>query len=270
MEKIDYTEEYEKVKSKYDKYIRDKFDFKNDKIKYKYEHTYRVVDYAEHIARDLGLNEEDVFIAKVIALLHDFGRFEQITMYNNLVDSETMDHGDYAANVLFKENLIREFLEDSQYDIILKEGVLNHNKYEIKTKRLTEQQLLHAKIIRDADKTDSFYLYANKDMFKLSRFTKEELENSVLSDVVYEEFMDEKPILISDIETPLDSWMFKVAFVFGYNFVSGLKILKNEDYINMMKNKVEFKNEETINKIQNMYKLVENYVNYRILNDINF
>lgn len=270
MEEIDYIKEYNKIKNKFNKYVKAKYDLKNIQIKNRFNHTHRVVDYAEHIAKDLGLDDENVFIAKLMALLHDYGRFEQITIYDDQEDLKTMDHGDYAAKVLFEENLIREFFEDSQYDSILKEGVLNHNKYEIETKRLTEQQLLHAKIIRDADKTDSLYLKASKDTLKYASFTKEELENSLLSDSVYEDFMDEKPILLTDLKTPADMWMFGIAFVFGYNFVSGLKILKEEDYINIINDKIEFQNEETINKVQNMYILVENYINYRILNDINF
>ncbi len=270
MEEINYIEKYDEIKNKFNKYIKANYDFKNKQIKYKFEHTHRVVDYAEHIARDLDLDEENIFIAKLIALLHDFGRFEQLTVYNSLEDIHTMDHGDYAAKILFEDDLIKKFYDDPQYNSILKEGILNHNKYEIETKRLTEQQLMHAKIIRDADKTDSVYLYANKNMFEFSRFTKDELENSLLSDIVYEEFMDEKSLLLTDLITPADRWMFYIAFVFGYNFVSGLKILKEEDYINMIKNKIDFKNEETINKIQNMYILIENYINYRILNNINF
>ena len=61
-----------------------------------------------------------------------------------------------------------------------------------------------------------------------------------------------------------------IAFVFGYYYTSGLKVLKIEDYIEKIKNKVEFKNEETIAKVKNMFILVENYINYRIINDINF
>ncbi len=270
MEEINYIKKYEEIEEKFNKYIKENYDFKIDKIKYKFEHTHRVVEYSEYIARELNLDEENVFIAKVIALFHDLGRFEQIVKYNSFEDYKTMDHGKYAADILFKDDLMRKFLEDSQYDSIFKEAILNHNKYEIETKRLTEQQLLHTKIIRDADKTDAFNIRANKDVLKTSKFSKEELENSLLSDKVYEEFMDEKTVLNTDVKTPVDQWMSIIAFVFGYNFVSGLKIIVKEEFMNKIKNKVEFKNEDTINKIQNMYTLVENYINYRIINDINF
>ena len=270
MEKTNFIEKYERIEEEFNKFIKDKYDFRKPKIKHKFEHTHRVVEKAESIAKDMRLSEEDVFLAKVIALFHDLGRFEQIMEYDSFVDHKTMDHGAYGVKLLFEDGLIREYLEETVYDIIIREAVYNHNKYEIETQRLSEKELLHVKIIRDADKTDSFYLKAELDSLKYADFTKEELEQSLISEKVYEDFMDEKTILYEDVETPADVWFATIAFVFGYYYTSGLKVLKIEDYIEKIKNKVEFKNEETIAKVKNMFILVENYINYRIINDINF
>ena len=42
-------------------------------------HTYHVVENAKLIAEKLQLDEEDAKLAELIALLHDTGRFEEIT-----------------------------------------------------------------------------------------------------------------------------------------------------------------------------------------------
>lgn len=270
MEEINYIEKYEKIKKFFDKYLKSNYDFRKTKIKHKYEHTYRVVDIAEHIAKDLDLNAEDIFIAKIIALFHDFGRFEQIKIYDTFSDIKSIDHGKLSIDMLFKEGLIREVLDDIKYDNIIKEAILNHNKYEIETKRLSEQELMHVKIIRDADKTDALYIYATKDIFNSNEYNKEEIENSVISDQIYEDFMDEKTVLNTDMKTAGDKWMSGVAFVFGYYFTSGIKIVRDNNYINIIKERIEIKNEEEVNKINNMFILAENYINYRILNNINF
>ena len=261
-----FIEKYNITEDKFKKYLKDNYDFKNKKIQYKYEHIFRVVDNSEKIARDLKLDEEDVYIAKLVALFHDLGRFIQAENE----EYKNMDHGKIAIDLLFKENLIREFVDEIIYDNILKEAIYNHNKYEIESKRLLEQELLHVKIIRDADKTDTIYLFATENIFDIINVEKIDIENSLISENVYENFMDEKTVLYEDIETSGDKLMSRLAYIFGYYFTSCLKIIKEKDYINIIKSKVNFKNKKTINKINNMYILLDNYINYRINDDINF
>ena len=71
----------EKAKNVFQNYV-EKYDATNTRIAYKIGHTYRVVDLAERIARDLKLESEDVELAKMIGLLHDIGRFEQVRRYD--------------------------------------------------------------------------------------------------------------------------------------------------------------------------------------------
>ncbi len=54
------------------------FDTENEKNRLKIVHTYGVVKASEYIARDLNLSEENIYLVKLIALLHDIGRFKQI------------------------------------------------------------------------------------------------------------------------------------------------------------------------------------------------
>ena len=270
IEEINYIEKYNIIEKKFKKYLKSNYDMRKPKIKHKFEHTFRVVEFSEHIARDLNLDEENVYIAKLVALFHDIGRFRQIEDYDSYDDHKNIDHGKYGADLLFKENLIREFVDEIIYDNILKEAIYNHNKYDIESKRLLEQELLHIKIIRDADKTDAFYSLATNNMFKILSFTKEELENSLLSEKVYEDFMDEKTVLYTDIETPVDRLMSIIGYIFGYYFTSGLKIVQEKDYINIIRDKARFKKRDTINKIKNMFTLINNNMTYRIEDNINY
>ena len=56
-------------------YLKD-YDLENGSIKLKIKHTYEVVNKSEYIAKGLELDKENIELAKVIALLHDIGRFE--------------------------------------------------------------------------------------------------------------------------------------------------------------------------------------------------
>ena len=86
-----------------------KFDLNVNMIGYKFEHSYRVMKLSEDIAKSIGLKKDDVYLAALIGLLHDIGRFEQWTKYQTYSDSETFDHSSYAVKLLFDEGLIKEF-----------------------------------------------------------------------------------------------------------------------------------------------------------------
>ena len=145
----------EEAKEEFIKYTEN-FNTKDENIERKQQHSLRVMKIAEQIATNLKLNEEQIQLATLIGLLHDIGRFKQYTdigLENNL---EGFDHGDYGAKVLFEEGIIRKFIETNKYDEIIKKSIKNHNKFSIET-ALTQEELLFAKLIRDADKIDILY-----------------------------------------------------------------------------------------------------------------
>lgn len=255
--------DYKKAKEAFDNFIEN-YDKDNDKINLKYFHTFRVVDASIYIAEDLKLSDEDIELAKIIALLHDIGRFEQAKIYDNFADSETIDHAEYGANILFEDGMIRQFIQTDIYDSIIEKAIRNHNKYMIQD-GLSEKELLHAKIIRDADKLDIFKVIATRD-FKIidPNLDKEKMEYDVVSDKIYTVFMDKKSILRKERETLLDIWVFYIAFIFDLNFNSGLKYVKENDYINRLVDRIEYKNETTSEKMENIRIFSINYIEDKI------
>ncbi len=142
------------AKRVFDEYVND-FDKNNQKIVLKIEHTYRVMEAAKNVAISLNLTQDDIEIATLIGLLHDIGRFEQLKRYNCFIDSKTVDHALLGVQILFDDGLIDKFnIKQKDYQLIYK-AIFNHNKYEV-AKDLNEYELLHCKIIRDADKIDIF------------------------------------------------------------------------------------------------------------------
>lgn len=142
-------EEFEKYVSKYD--------LNDENIKLKYNHSLRVMELSEKYALTLGFNEEDVKLAKLIGLLHDFGRFEQLRVYNSYNDRETIDHADYSVEQLFDKGFIRNFTEKQEDYEIIKFAIKYHNKYHLPHVN-NERMMKHAKLIRDTDKIDILYL----------------------------------------------------------------------------------------------------------------
>ena len=111
----------ENAKKEFKKYVNT-YDSENPKIAKKIAHSYRVIEVADKIAKSLELSNEDVQLAKLIALLHDIGRFEQLKIYDTFSDKDSIDHADFGVDVLFKNNLIRNFIKENTFDNILSDN----------------------------------------------------------------------------------------------------------------------------------------------------
>ena len=255
--------DFELAQKVFKEFLKD-FDIEQDKVRLKIIHTYHVVDFAEYIAKDLKLSNEDIELAKLIGLLHDIGRFDQAKRYNDFRDMNTLDHAELGVKILFEENKIRDFIKDDKYDNIIYKAILNHNKLKIED-GLNEKELLHAKIIRDADKADNFRVKQEEKVeTMLYMESLEKIENGIITDKIYEDFMNNKIIKNEERVTPLDYWVSYIAFLYDFNFNSGLKYVMEQDYINRNIDKINYKNPETRKRMENVRQHALEYVNKRI------
>lgn len=255
--------DFEKAKVAFKEYLQD-YDSKYGKIELKIRHTYGVVKASEYITSKLLLNKEDIELAKLIALLHDIGRFEQIKQFDCFIDNKNIDHAELGNEILFEKNLIRNFIKDKQYDNIISKAILNHNKLAIED-NLNERELLHAKIIRDADKLDNFRVKSEENFENIiDNSNKEKLENSMISEKIFNDFMSSKVIISQDRKTYLDFWVSYIAFIFDFNFISGLEYIKEMDYINTIVNRLDYKNEDTKQKMEKIRKHAIQYIENKV------
>ena len=255
--------DFKHAMSAFKKYLEN-FDSQYGKIDLKIRHTYGVVKASEYIANKLNLNNEDIELAKLIALLHDIGRFEQIRQSDSFIDNKDMDHAILGNDILFKDNLIRNFIEDTKYDNIISKAILNHNKLYIED-GLNEKELLHAKIIRDADKTDNFRVKAEEDFENvIDNASKDILENDVISDNIFNDFMNSKIIVRGDRKTYMDFWVSYIAFIFDYNYKYGLEYIKEMNYINLIVDRLDYKNIDTKQKMELIRKHAIEFIDNNI------
>lgn len=247
----------ERAKKEFINYTN-RFDSENQNIAMKIGHSLRVMEISKKIAQNLGLQEERVQLATIIGLLHDIARFEQMEKYNTFHDADSIDHGDYGVEILNKD--IRKYIDTDKYDTIIKKAIKNHNKYAIED-GLNKDELLFSKIIRDADKTDIFY----EAVFMFWKGDENEIENGLISDFVYNNFMNCKLIKrTKENRSKIDSVIGVLAFIFDINLKSTLKILKKEDYINKIIDRFNFNNEETKEKIEEIRKVVNQYIEEKL------
>lgn len=240
------------------KYVK-KFDETESKIDLKKHHSIRVMKISNQIAKTLFKNEEQIELATLIGLLHDIARFEQYTRYRTFNDFESFDHGDYGVEILKRDNYIRKFIQTDKYDNIILKAIKNHNKFQIE-EGLTEEELIYSKLIRDADKLDIFYEVCT--LFWKDR--KNEIENSRISNNIEENFKGQKLIKKDKTINGVDRVILTMAFVFDLNYKESFKILKKEDYINRGLNQFNFKYNETKEKIEELEKIANEYIEEKI------
>ena len=245
-----------KAKEEFIKYT-EKYDLQIERIKGKQTHSLRVMEISKKIAEKLGLSQEEVEVATLIGLLHDIARFEQFTRYGTYKDIESFDHGDFGAEILKKD--LRKYIDTDKYDEIIIKAVKNHNKFAIK-EGLTEEELLQAQIIRDADKIDIFY----QSVEKFWEGKEDEVENSIISETVIQQIANCSQTKRQIEESPIDNVMRVIAFIFDINFKASFQILKQEDYINKILNRYNFKNEYTKQKVEEIKEMANGYIDRQI------
>ena len=228
-------------------------------------HTYNVVENAKTIAVNLHLSEEDIELAELIALLHDIGRFEELNFLSQF-DRVKFDHASYGCKMLFEDNLIRDFIDDNSYDDIIRIAIDNHSRLNIQN-GLNDRFLLHAKIIRDADKLDNFRVKKEEKIeaiFPGKVKSIEEMENSKISDKVYETIKNKKCVDIHDRVTILDYWLCVLAFIFDLNFKESYEIIKEKNYVNILIDRIKYKDEETKKRMEDIRNIMNEYINRKI------
>lgn len=228
-------------------------------------HTYHVMDNAKKIATELNLSEEDIFLAEVIGLLHDIGRFEEITFLKQF-DSVKFDHASYGVKMLFDDHLIRDFVEEDSYDEIIKKAISNHSRLSIE-EGLDDRTLLHSKIIRDADKLDNFRVKKEEQIqaiFPGRVKDKSDMEISLISDKVSEAIRNRKCVDIHDRTTVLDYWVCVLAFVFDLNFRESYQIVKDNNYINILIDRFDYKDLKTKIQMEDIRNIMNDYIDEKI------
>ena len=226
---LDLTRDFDAAKAAFEAYL-DEYDRADDKIHLKIVHTYGVVDAAEDIARRMGLDEEDVQLAKVIGLLHDIGRFEQIKRFDSF-EPGTMEHAAYGAQLLFgPEKMIRRFVKDDRFDSLICTAIEKHSDF--KLEGITDERtLLHAKLIRDADKLDNCRVKLEESMETLLGVDEKGVGEGVIAPKVWESCMAKESVLSSDRVSKVDYWISYIAQYYDINFPETYEIMREHDYV---------------------------------------
>lgn len=218
----------ENAYKEFDKYVSN-YNPHHPRVALKIDHIKRVAIASKEIAESLNLSEEQIKLAELIGLFHDLGRFEQVRIADTFSDKDSgINHAEQSNKVLFEDGLIRNFIEDTKYDEIIRKSVFNHNRAYIED-GLSDEELLFAKIIRDADKVDIFYTITISPfpaLFWYKDFDTETINPKVMADVENLRLIDYKNIHNNSDQLPIF-----YAYLFDLNFPISLKKVADGHYL---------------------------------------
>ena len=248
----------EKCKNEFLKYTEE-FDFEKEGIKRKQLHSLRVMEESKKVAKALKLNKEEIELAELIGLLHDIGRFEQYNRENEQCNEMILDHANLGVEILVKDDYIKKYIDDKHYIPIILKAIKNHNKLEIEDD-LNEEELLYAKIIRDADKLDIFY--EGVEIYWNTKKEKENIENSKISSKIEEQLKNEKQVkkLGNEKNDTVDSLLMLLSYIYDINFRETLEIIDKENYVNKILNRFDFKDEKTKEQIEELKEILLKFI----------
>ncbi|NLL78160.1 MAG: HD domain-containing protein [Clostridiales bacterium] len=223
-----------KAETTFQKYV-EAYDIRDEKVRLKIEHTYRVSTLCEKIARSLHLSEEDVDLAWLIGLLHDIGRFEQLKNYGTFIDDKSINHAQYGAEILFSQGKIRDYTEDPSEDKVIFTAVSCHNAYRVPNEMEARTEMF-CHIIRDADKIDILRVNVDFPLEEIYNVTSEELRCGRVTKEVLECFEEEKAIFRKLKKSAVDNVVGHISLVYELVYPVSLELVAEQGYLDKLMN----------------------------------
>ena len=226
----------------------------------KKEHSLRVADIALLLSDKLEWADDDKKLTFLIGILHDIGRFSQMHEFNTFSDEKSVDHAERAITVI-KESGLLETLNISNKEPVFA-AILNHNKFKIQD-GLTGQQLLHSKLIRDADKLDIYRVladyYSKRNGDINHTLTWELQKGTVVSPAVAKEILSGKMVSKKNLVSEIDVKIMQLSWVYDLNFRPTFEYLLKHRYLENVYNSMP-KNDLVIEIYRKIKVFTENKI----------
>ncbi|MBT8489436.1 MAG: HD domain-containing protein [Deltaproteobacteria bacterium] len=212
-----------------DKELQQNIDLKKD-------HTGRVCKEILNLGEQLGLDDDALRLAEIIALLHDIGRFEQYARYKTFMDGKSENHAELGIKILKKHGVLTPF-DDTTRDVILR-SIQYHNRPSLPHGE-TETCLLFTKLLRDADKLDIWKVvtdYYHREDGKRNAALEFDLPDTPgFSEEVYRDLMNKTIVDIKHIKNLNDIKLLQIGWIFDINFKPTLSHIKNRRYLELIR-----------------------------------
>ncbi len=242
---------------RFEQYL-DHYERKNDKVRLKIVHTYGVVKRSRQIGEGLKLSKEDIELGQLIGLLHDIGRFEQLKRFDSF-EPGTMDHAAFGAEILFTEGMIREFVKEDVWDKIIYTAIKKHSDFKLQGVE-DERELLHARMIRDADKLDNCRVKLEDAVETLLGVSAAEAGSTEITPIVFKQFMKKESIRSETRRTKMDYWISYLAYFFDINYTVSRDIIRKERFAERIIDRIPYSNQQTARQMKQVKEILANWI----------
>ena len=246
----------------FNEYVKN-YNSRDEKIRLKIEHTYRVAELCAQIAESEQLPGADIDLAWLIGLLHDIGRFEQLRQYGTFIDADSIDHAELGADILFKQGKIREFVIDTDCDGLIERAVRSHSLYRLPD-GLSDRETMFCNIIRDADKVDILRVnveFSPEDIYNVS---SEVLRNETVTPEVMQSFFEEHATLRSLKKTSVDHLAGHISLIYELVYPYSVKVMAKQGFLEKM---LAFKSDNP--KTREQFLVIADKVNHYVEKRLN-
>jgi hypothetical protein len=196
----------------------------------KVKHTKNVALEILDIAHTLHLDAEHCYLAEIVAILHDIGRFEQYLRYHTYSDQKSEDHAALGLEVLAQTGAINQ-LDTYEQDLIRK-VIAHHNRFALPDS--DDQEFLQLlKMLRDADKIDILHVvtehyagYSRNEAINISL-----PDTPDISDVIIQCILNNTLVNVKDLKTQNDFKLLQIGWVFDLNFPRTYQLFRQRHYL---------------------------------------
>jgi len=214
----------------------DTFNYDNNElqknINIKREHTERVIEEIIYIGKQLGLNDNELNLAGMIALFHDIGRFEQYDRYKTFSDHKSEDHAELGIKILTRYNVLGILNEEIQNLILC--SIRYHNRASLPGEE-TETCLFYSRLIRDADKLDIWRVvtgyYLRKEGRRNVALELELPDTPGVSKEVHKALMNNQIVDMKHVKNLNDIKLLQAGWIYDINFKPTFESVKNRRYL---------------------------------------
>ena len=201
-------------------------------IDIKREHTEKVTEEIIHIVKQLGLNDNELKLAEIIALFHDIGRFEQYVRYKTFSDNKSENHAELGIKILTKYNVLGIFDEEIKNLILC--SIRYHNLASLPPEE-TKICLFYSRLIRDADKLDILNVvteyYHRKNGRQNVALELELPDTPGISKEIYSALMDKQIVNMKHVKNLNDIKLLQAGWIYDINFKPTYECITNRKYI---------------------------------------
>lgn len=247
-----------KVQDTFDRYVG-KYNIEDEKIRLKAEHTYRVSELCQRIAEASDLSEEDTDLAWLLGMLHDVGRFEQVRRFGTFMDSQSVNHAEFGAELLFEDGLIKEFIDAEIPDMeLLRNAVAWHSAYRL-PENLDDRTKMFCDILRDADKVDILRVNVEFSFEDIYNVSLEELKQCEVTEEVMQAVREKHAVFRDLRKTPIDYLVGHICLVYELVHEEAVRAVVKQGYLDRLLN-FQSDNEKTMMQFAEIRANMQEYL----------